>query len=137
MIISFKPQFVPKILAGTKIHTLREDKTNRWQTGRKMHMYTGRYTATDRQFIKEAECVSVQYVEVNAKLKLIYIGRMEHVVIYRQRLDSTYFQRVRELTEAQALQFARNDGFDTLEDFWQWFTTTKTLKLIHWTDKRY
>jgi len=76
MIISFKPQFVPKILAGTKIHTLREDKTNRWQAGRKMHMYTGRYTATDRQFVKKAECVSVRYISLYAGVELIYTSNL-------------------------------------------------------------
>jgi len=122
MIVSFKPQFVPKILAGTKVHTLREDKTNRWKTGRKMHMYTGRYTATDRQFIKEAECVSVQMVILDPELKVIYVEAKPSYKV---------------LDFDEALEFARNDGFDTLEDFWQWFTTPQTLKLIHWTDKLY
>lgn len=123
MIISFKPQFVPKILAGTKIHTLREDKTNRWQAGRKMHMYTGRYTATDRQFIKAAECVSVQQVLLFPENRWIGVHNKAGVMQY--------------LTKFEIEEFARNDGFDTLEAFWQWFTTTQTLKLIHWTDKRY
>jgi len=127
MIISFKPQFVPKILAGTKIHTLRTDATNRWQAGRKMHMYTGRYTATDRQFVKEAECVSVQYISLFAVVDLICTSNLIDGEIILERT----------LSDKEALEFARNDGFDTLEDFWQWFTTTQTLKLIHWTDKRY
>jgi len=127
MIISFKQQFVPKILAGTKIHTLREDKTNRWQAGRKMHMYTGRYTATDRQFVKKAECVSVQYISLYAGVELICTSNL---------IDGEFILD-RTLSDTEALEFARNDGFDTLEDFWQWFTTTQTLKLIHWTDKRY
>jgi len=127
MIISFKQQFVPKILAGTKIHTLREDKTNRWQAGRKMHMYTGRYTATDRQFIKEAECMSVQYISLYAGVELICTSNL---------IDGEFILD-RTLSDDEAIEFARNDGFDTLEDFWQWFTTTQTLKLIHWTDKRY
>jgi len=91
-------------------------------------MYTGRYTATDRQFVKEAECVSVQYVYINFERKHIEV----HDTMELLDLPFGNF-----LPDDKALQFARNDGFDTLEDFWQWFTTTQTLKLIHWTDKRY
>lgn len=128
MIISFSPQFVPKILDGTKIHTLREDKANRWQAGRKMHMYTGRYTAKDRQFIKEDTCKSTQYVNVQPDCNWIEIGYMS---------DEWGFMIDRVLIGKELREFARNDGFDSLESFWQWFTATQTLKLIHWTDKRY
>lgn len=41
MILSFKEQFIPKILDGTKIHTIREDKKNRWEAGKKIHFATG------------------------------------------------------------------------------------------------
>lgn len=86
-------------------------------------MYTGRYTAKERKFIKAAECVSVQTVNLYPGIQFICI-------------DEGY-DFARPLSDDEALEFARNDGFDTLEDFWQWFTTTQTLKLIHWTDKRY
>jgi hypothetical protein len=32
---------------------------------------------------------------------------------------------------------ARKDGFDTLEDFLDWFSEDFTGKLIHWTDLKY
>jgi hypothetical protein len=36
MILGFKPCFVAPILAGTKIHTIRDDPHNRWKAGREI-----------------------------------------------------------------------------------------------------
>lgn len=41
MILGFKPQFVQPIIDRTKIHTIREDKHNRWVPGKVIHMATG------------------------------------------------------------------------------------------------
>lgn len=35
------------------------------------------------------------------------------------------------------LKFIENDGFNTTEDFFNYFNESYTGKLIHWTDKRY
>lgn len=41
------------------------------------------------------------------------------------------------LKEAEILQLAQNDGFDTVEEFFEYFNEDFTGKLIHWTDKKY
>lgn len=42
MLLTFsKPQFKNLILDGTKIHTIRLDKTNRWKKGMKIHFWMG------------------------------------------------------------------------------------------------
>jgi hypothetical protein len=42
MILSFSlPQFVELIKAGNKKHTIRGNKTNRWQVGREIHFWSG------------------------------------------------------------------------------------------------
>jgi len=32
---------------------------------------------------------------------------------------------------------AKNDGFESVEDFWKWFNVEKTFRCIHWTDFKY
>lgn len=41
MILSFKKQFLDPIITGSKIHTIRADKPNRWKPGNKIHFATG------------------------------------------------------------------------------------------------
>lgn len=42
MLLTFsKPQFVERILNGTKKHTIRDDKKNRWKVGMKIHFWKG------------------------------------------------------------------------------------------------
>jgi len=63
MVLGFEQQFVEPILSGTKIHTIREDKHNRWKPGRSIQMATGVRTKNYNQF-NEDECVSVQEIKI-------------------------------------------------------------------------
>lgn len=49
MILSFKPQFIQKILDGTKLHTLRTGK-RRWKVGDTIHFATGVRTKNYQEF---------------------------------------------------------------------------------------
>lgn len=40
-------------------------------------------------------------------------------------------------SEAQLLEFVQNDGFDTIEDFFNWFDSNFEGQIIHWTDLIY
>lgn len=117
MILSFKRQFVPKIVDATKIHTLRDDPHRRWRAGRKMHMATGVRTPHYHCF-KEAHCTAVQEVYIDPPSGKVFVEG-------------------RELSPGTLQKFAQNDGFDTLEAFWQWFNEPTHKRLIHWTDLRY
>jgi len=63
MIIGFKKQFVAPILAGTKVHTIRENKTNRWRPGTTIQFATGVRTKQYSQF-KLNKCVSIQSIQI-------------------------------------------------------------------------
>lgn len=129
MVIGFNPRFKEKILDGSKIHTLREDASNRWKAGRKMHMATGVRTKNYHCFKRDL-CNGCQRVELLPKKREILI----HNGIKMMRLLPQHH-----------LFFVRNDGFDTVEEFWQWFEAEAKKynvdvlfrKLIHWTDYRY
>jgi hypothetical protein len=55
--------FPEKIIEEIKIHTIREDKKDRWKAGRKIHHATGVRTKNYRCF-REAVCTGTQTIEI-------------------------------------------------------------------------
>jgi len=121
MILSFsKEEFVLKIKSGMKIHTIREDKTGRWHKGRTIHFWKGnpRNVKNDPYMFGEHTCASTQKIEI--KNKCIYI-------------DDRELKLLPEKVELLAIQ----DGFYSLEEFFEWFDKDFKGKIIHWTDYKY
>lgn len=113
--------FVPKIKKGIKIHTIREDKSNRWRAGLKIHFATG-VRSKNYNCFKKGVVKSIQKIEIKWNetwfYPFVYIdGRLLH------------------LMEIEKL--AINDGFETIDDFCKWFDKDFTGKIIHWTDFKY
>lgn len=121
MVLSFKPQYPSKILAGTKIHTIRKDIPNRWKVGNKIHFATGVRTKNYNQFY-EGKCKGIQ------KIFIRYLN--EEILIYIN-------DRKLPLLQSQAEQLAVNDGFESLYHFSEWFNKEFTGKIIHWTSFEY
>lgn len=128
MILSFKPQFKAPILAGTKIHTIREDKPGRWKPGIYIHFATGVRTKNYECFYKE-QCKSTQHVE-----------------IYMVKNTVTISIDFRVLEFDEMIAFAKNDGFNDLPELCEWFKPIAPMHggvsiyrgiLIHWTGYRY
>lgn len=125
MILSFKPHFVTPILIGTKIHTIREDRPNRWKKGRKIHFATGVRTKNYEQF-DEGICNSTESLTLSWSKISGLTARVGKVLIDLEQL-------------------AYNDGFNTVEDFERWFIPLihndfggkMNAKIIHWTPFRY
>jgi hypothetical protein len=105
--------------ATPKLHTIREDRTNRWKAGNDIHLYNGPYTSKGRfQFAPVVKCISVQKIEILAKDWRVKIN--DHHI-----LPGTLHR------------LAINDGFDSVEDFFEYFNKDFTGKIIHWTDLKY
>ena len=121
MILPFKPRFEQPINNGIKIHSLREDKHNRWRAGTKIHMATGVRTPKYKCFRIE-HCVSVQRIEIG------YSDFVEDITV---KIDG------RMLLVEEILQLALNDGFKGVFDFFIWFSEGFEGKIIHWTDYKY
>lgn len=124
MILPFKPQFVQPIMDGTKIHTIREDKLQRWKPGMTIHMATGVRTPAYHCF-KEMVCVSVQTIEIDLT-GLIMI-----------KIDG---RQLMQFVETNTV--AENDGFKNIIGFRNWFAETYEDKvfvgrIIQWTDFKY
>lgn len=124
MILGFKQQFKEPTLKGTKIHTIREDKHNRWKAGKIIHFATGVRTKNYNCF-KEGVCVSVQTIEIKHNKNVCKV------------LSRTVIVDGRELEPTEILRLAKNDGFKTKNDFFDWFNKDFKGKLIHWTNKKY
>lgn len=107
--------FPQKILDGRKIHTARIDEHDRWKPGRIIQFSIGVRTRNYKQFA------------------LGRCNRASHLIIdpNKERVSISFGETV--YRGAGVLEFAKNDGFDSLEDFWRWFNKPFEGKLIYWT----
>jgi len=124
MILPFKQQFVEPILNGPKIHTIREDKPNRWKAGNKIHAATGVRTSNYNCFF-ESKCVSVQTI-----------------VLQADRLYFDVWIDGRQLWRKEIHLLATQDDFKDLNELRNWVFGEKKDghfdgNLIHWTNFKY
>lgn len=119
MILSFKPQFENKILDGVKIHTIREDKNNRWEVGRKIHFATGVRTSKYNQF-KEGICTWIKGIKIlpsSQSIKMSDSGK-----------DGLFY----DVSPIIKSCIIRLDGFEHSGDFWEWFDIPFSGVIIGW-----
>tara|TARA_R110002126_G_scaffold291063_2_gene450238 strand:+ start:37220 stop:37729 length:510 start_codon:yes stop_codon:yes gene_type:complete len=119
--------FVNFGITHPKRHTIRQDKSNRWKAGNKIHPVINNRTPQRFQFAPTIKCVSTQDIEIvwnynNSSQKEQQPG----VFIDGKEID---FETL--------INLAKNDGFDTVIDFLQYFDTNFTGKIIHWTNLKY
>ena len=111
MILTFKPQFVEPIKAGTKIHTIREDKKGRWKPGMKIQFWCGNprnVKAKPHQF-QSGICTDVKEIIIDFKHNDI-------LIVNKLNEKNTILTGISKLDE-----FARNDGFENWENMKKWF----------------
>ncbi|WP_338813453.1 hypothetical protein V9L05_18885 [Bernardetia sp. Wsw4-3y2] len=127
-----------------KLHTLREDKKDRWQAGKKIHPVIHNRTKNRFQFAPTMECKGIQRVTIinffvaGYFKREVYIDSKLFYILYSQYPAKTFLKDVNE----KMLQFVKNDGFGDIDSFFKFFFPkgsegTKELKLIHWTDLTY
>ncbi|KKM06294.1 hypothetical protein LCGC14_1745450 [marine sediment metagenome] len=121
MVLGFKKQFPDLIMKEIKIHSIREDTHRRWYKGRKIHFATGSRTKNYNKF-RDGECKGVQAVAILWKsgVPVVYIGEAAFPS-----------------TANQVALLAKNDGFESTEDFFKWFNKEFRGWIIHWTDFKY
>lgn len=107
---------------GQKIHTIRKDALNRWKPSKLIHFVINSRTARRLQFAPAIPCISVENIEIR-KVE----SDCNSVIINGLKL-----------TPMQIDVLAINDGFDSTDDFWQYFDQKDFKgKLIHWTNFSY
>lgn len=128
-----KMNFINAVLDNhPKKHTIRADKSNRWKAGNKIHPVINDRTKDRFQFAPVVKCVSVQEivikhfsshidVEIDGIPYLLEKNSKGRIYIYTGTIEV----------------LAKNDGFDSIHDFFSWFKEDFTGKIIHWTDLKY
>lgn len=132
-----------------KLHTLRTDAHNRWNPGMLIHMVYGMRTKQCRLIAPVVKCISVQEVEIVSMdaegWSRDSCADYDNSVLAMIRTTGLAFEPKRFLVYVDGVslrpymieQLAKNDGFNSSEEFFQYFSTTQTLRLIHWTDLKY
>lgn len=128
-------------LENPKIHTIRYDKNNRWKPGTMIDFFINCRQKNMFRFAPRLPVVSTQKIEIiytggSFNYASIYIDDKcfvenynQHQIIAEIKHHSAKQEKLKELAE--------NDGFDTIEEFLNYFNEDFTGKLIHWTDKKY
>jgi len=139
--LSYMNLFLDNIAnADPKLHSIREDKHNRWKPGMIIHHSFGVRTKNYRCFAK-SKCVAVQAIEIEEMIMCdsfkcyvcVETTKLNEVLtrVFKVKID----ERLLYTSEIESL--AKNDGFDTTEDFFKWFNGNFKGKIIHWTDLKY
>jgi hypothetical protein len=130
--------FEEKILNGIKKHTFREDKKGRWKPGVLIHFATGVRTIFYNCFMKGI-CKSTQSVQINYFKSYTFLTYKEFMSL-EVVIDGNLFYKLENgmvTFDNGMIELAKNDGFDSREDFFKWFDEDFEGKIIHWTDLKY
>ena len=116
--------------AKPKLHTIREDKNDRWKIGTKIDFFINCLQKDMFRFAPTLKVVSIQKIKIKWSNKKDYVPQFwyKYVVI---SIDDVY------LSCEQCIELAKNDGFENEEDFFEYFSIDFEGKLIHWTNLKY
>lgn len=114
--------FIVKDKLLPKLHTIREDKNDRWKVGAKIDFFINCRQKNMFRFAPVLPVVSIQ------KIEIIHAEFMNDLII---KIDNKI------LNTEEMQQLAYNDGFENLFKFIMYFKEDFTGKLIHWTDYVY
>lgn len=133
---SYYKEFTPKL------HTIREDKTNRWKQGMNIDFFINVRKKDMFRFAPVLPVVSVQKIDIkwsSCKTQMnICIDGIKFAV-FKNHYDGEGWRDLYlpNNMPPRGLNLVINDGFDTIEDFFAYFDKDFTGKIIHWTDLRY
>lgn len=129
MILTYsKEQFKNKYLVGIKIHTIREDRNNRWKIGMKIQqwLFNPRHIKKHPHQFGEDVCKRIQTIDIR------------YDEFMSQRIPHIYIDGLKILDKKVIEQISVNDGFESSKSFFAWFNKDiEGWKIIHWTDKCY
>lgn len=116
-------------LVKAKLHTIREDSKDRWKKGKKIDFFINVRKKDMLRFAPVLPVLSVQDIHIMYRsANIFFADNMYSADVYIDKEKLSLFDLKR---------LARNDGFDTVEDFLAYFNEDFTGKVIHWTDLKY
>jgi hypothetical protein len=116
----------------TKIHTIREDKADRWKPGMNIHFTIGNRTPERFQFAPVIPVISTQKIVIT-KSKLPVLGDNSPTEVASIQIDG------KDIDDYEASIIASFDGFGLDDDrFWDFWPSGRFEgKIIHWTYLKY
>ena len=134
ILYAFDTRLISITTHHSKIHTIREDKKDRWKAGNDIHFIINPRSKTRFQFAPVLKCKSVQ------KIEILHYGNLIELIID----ESTIFNIRKNHQNNKVYNYdhnvqdlAHNDGFETVQDFFDYFNKDFKGKIIHWTDFKY
>jgi hypothetical protein len=128
-------QFLSKIKeVKPKHHTMREDSKDRWNDNCLVHFFINIRTKLRFLFAPVLPVVSTQKVSIFWATKYMVIVEVDDKYIGNAIWDRSFLGMSCDL---KVRELSKNDGFDTIEDFFAYFKEDFRGKIIHWTDLRY
>lgn len=113
-----------------KNHTIRSG--NRWKSGMKIHPVINNRTKDRFQFAPVLDCKSVQDIEIKEMIMTANdCVKLQDGRVFTISIDGKY------LIGEEIIKLALNDGFPSVEAFFQYFNTDFKGQIIHWTDLKY
>ncbi|MEC3875960.1 hypothetical protein [Chryseobacterium salviniae] len=103
-----------------KLHTIRKDDKNRWKPGMMIDFFINARQKDMFRFAPRIPVVSIQYIGI-----LHYRDNSE------VNIDGRY------LFPSEVEKLAKNDGFESVDDFFQYFNEDYNGIIIHWTNLKY
>jgi hypothetical protein len=123
---NFKERFAPRILDGSKCHTIRPLRAFADKPGNTLHLYTGLRTKSARLLMR-VPCVRIESITMRqVKRRQWEVPHLEEDVIVA--IDGVVLDR----GECEA--FARRDGFENFDDMMKFWSGRLPFKgqIIHW-----
>lgn len=122
-----------------KLHAIYTDMSDRWKAGIDIYFVAENSTNKRFEFAPVVKCTRVQEIEIfyhcndpEEKMITVSIDGKEFGIAGNREKGMPF-----EVFRGDLLTLAKNDGFDSVEDFFAWFSEDFTGKIIHWTDLKY
>lgn len=125
--------FQAKSFVPPKIHTIREDKKDHWKVGTNIDFFINCRQKNMFRFAPVLPVVSIQEIEVN----YVPTGKnldLQPIVFIDKKF---FYHNLISNDTSKMFLLAKNDGFDSIPAFFDYFNKNFKGKIIHWTDFKY
>ena len=120
--------------AKPKRHTIRQDKNDRWKPGTIVDFFINSRQPNMFRFAPRIPVISTQKINIEW-----FTEYMVYVTIDNKPIGDAIWDRgfIGMSCEPILRELAKNDGFESVEDFFAYFNKDFKGKIIHWTDLQY
>lgn len=132
--INFRKRFAEKVKAGEKTQTIRKRRTAAIKAGDHLTLWTGQRTKQCEP-LGDATCTTIEPIKILVEKRELWLwdDMSEYQDENGQTIGNFYLA-----DSGEAKHFAKLDGFDSIEDFFQFFKNYPSdilhfeLVVIHW-----